>query len=151
MTDNHLTVVFDMTVTPQAEELVRTLEWVSLSHGNAIRERDRLKAHLVELAASQAREQQLREALYDWVRCDLDEEKVDRLLALPQDTTALEAMIAKAGEMMRSKAINEVETYRIPVGNSPAGELACEWTYDALKEIRDEIRALPGVTLEDMQ
>ena len=34
-----------------------------------------------------------------------------------------------------------IETYRIPVGNSPAGEMACEWTHDALKEIRDAIRA----------
>lgn len=34
-----------------------------------------------------------------------------------------------------------VETYRIPVGNSAAGEMACEWTHDALKEILDAIRA----------
>jgi len=39
-------------------------------------------------------------------------------------------------------AIKQIEAYRIPVGNSSSGELACEWTYDALKEIRDEIRAL---------
>ena len=32
--------------------------------------------------------------------------------------------------------------HQIPVGNSAAGELACQWTYDALKECRDEIRAL---------
>ena len=32
--------------------------------------------------------------------------------------------------------------YQIPVGNSAAGELACEWTYDALKECRDNIRNL---------
>lgn len=37
------------------------------------------------------------------------------------------------------QCIDEIETYRIPVGNSPAGELACEWTYDALKTIRDSI------------
>ena len=37
------------------------------------------------------------------------------------------------------QCIDEIETYRIPVGNSPAGELACEWTYDALKTIRDNI------------
>ena len=34
-----------------------------------------------------------------------------------------------------------VETYRIPVGNSVAGEMACKWTHDALKEILDAIRA----------
>jgi len=32
--------------------------------------------------------------------------------------------------------------HQIPVGNSTAGELACQWTYDALKECRDTIRNL---------
>ena len=32
--------------------------------------------------------------------------------------------------------------HQIPVGNSAAGELACQWTYDALKECRDNIRNL---------
>lgn len=32
--------------------------------------------------------------------------------------------------------------HQIPVGNSAAGELACEWTYDALKECRDKIKSL---------
>ena len=32
--------------------------------------------------------------------------------------------------------------HQIPVGNSRAGEIACELTYDALKECRDAIRAL---------
>ena len=37
------------------------------------------------------------------------------------------------------QCIDEIECYRIPVGNSASGELACEWTYDALKTIRDNI------------
>jgi hypothetical protein len=41
----------------------------------------------------------------------------------------------------REACVQIIEEYQIPVGNSPAGELACEWTYDALKEIRDDIRA----------
>lgn len=41
--------------------------------------------------------------------------------------------------------INKIETYRIPVGNSAAGEMACEWTYAALKEIRDEIKDHFGI------
>jgi hypothetical protein len=41
----------------------------------------------------------------------------------------------------RKACIEIIETYRIPVGNSPSGELACEWTYRALHEIRDDIRA----------
>jgi hypothetical protein len=72
-------------------------------------------------------------------------------ISQPADDTALREMIKKAGEVMRGKTINELETYRIPVGNSPAGELACEWTYDALMDIRDEIRDLPVVTLEDLK
>ena len=42
------------------------------------------------------------------------------------------------------RCIDCIETYRIPVGNSAAGELACEWTYKALEEIRDEIRETFG-------
>ena len=41
----------------------------------------------------------------------------------------------------RQACVDIVEAYRIPVGNSSAGELACEWTYAALKEIRDDIKA----------
>ena len=41
--------------------------------------------------------------------------------------------------------IDEIETYCIPVGNSAAGEMACEWTYDALKKIRGEIKEHFGV------
>ena len=41
----------------------------------------------------------------------------------------------------REACVQIIEQYRIPVGNSAAGELACEWTYAALKEIRDSIRA----------
>jgi hypothetical protein len=40
----------------------------------------------------------------------------------------------------RKACIDIIETYRIPVGNSPSGELACEWTYRALHEISDDIR-----------
>ena len=41
----------------------------------------------------------------------------------------------------RKAFIEILEAYRIPVGNSRSGELACEWTYRALHEIRDEIKA----------
>lgn len=40
------------------------------------------------------------------------------------------------------EAIKVIEEYRIPVGNSAAGELACEWTLDALADIQDSILAL---------
>lgn len=41
----------------------------------------------------------------------------------------------------REACIDIIENHRISVGNSLAGELAREWTYGALMEIRDEIRA----------
>lgn len=109
-----------------------------------------------QLAASQAREQQLREALefmYDkWengTACyeehegfvgnafTLDNDDENRILRLipsclngnkiPQDTSALEAMIKKAGEVMRERLV--------PFANGCYSER--------------EFRALPGVTLDD--
>jgi hypothetical protein len=42
----------------------------------------------------------------------------------------------------RERCARIVESYRVPVGNSPAGELAAQWTIDALREIRDQIRGV---------
>ena len=53
--------------------------------------------------------------------------------------------IEKFAELMVKECIDKIETYHIPVGNSAAGEMACEWTYAALKEIRDEIKQDFGV------
>jgi hypothetical protein len=57
------------------------------------------------------------------------------------DTPDLE----KFAELIVQECIDKIETHQIPVGNSAAGEMACEWTYGALKEIRDEIREHFGV------
>ncbi len=35
--------------------------------------------------------------------------------------------------------VNEIETYQVPVGNSRSGELAAEWTMDALRDVRANI------------
>ena len=43
-------------------------------------------------------------------------------------------------ELIVKECVEKIETHQIPVGNSAAGEMACEWTYAALKEIRDEIK-----------
>jgi len=51
----------------------------------------------------------------------------------------------KFAELIIRECLDKIETYRIPVGNSRSGELACEWTYDALKEIRDGIKETFGV------
>jgi hypothetical protein len=41
----------------------------------------------------------------------------------------------------REACVKIIKAYQIPVGNSAAGEMARDWTVDALKYIRDEIRA----------
>ena len=51
----------------------------------------------------------------------------------------------KFAELIVQECIDKIETHQIPVGNSAAGEMACEWTYAALKEIRDEIKEHFGV------
>jgi hypothetical protein len=61
---------------------------------------------------------------------------------LPDDTFI---PLENFAELIVRECIDKIETYRIPVGNSAAGELACEWTYDALKEIRDDIKEHFGV------
>jgi hypothetical protein len=52
----------------------------------------------------------------------------------------LERFAAVVAQHERQACIQLLEQYEIPCGNSGAGELAAEWTYDALKTIRDEIR-----------
>ena len=46
-----------------------------------------------------------------------------------------------ASKIERDKFIKYIEEYQIPVGNSQAGVLAAEYTINALKDIRDEIKA----------
>jgi hypothetical protein len=53
--------------------------------------------------------------------------------------------LEKFAELIVKECIDKIEAHRIPVGNSAAGEMACEWTYSALKEIRDEIKEHFGV------
>jgi hypothetical protein len=59
--------------------------------------------------------------------------------------TALRQAIAEAENQdpvaaEQNRCINIIENYQIPVGNSSAGEIACEMTYAALRDIRDQIR-----------
>ena len=63
---------------------------------------------------------------------------------------AAKAETAAAVAQERERCIGIIESHRTPVGNSAAGEMACEWTYDALKTIRDAIRAgAPPDTLRE--
>ena len=54
----------------------------------------------------------------------------------------------KFAELIVRECIDKIETYQIPCGNSAAGEMACEWTYDALKSIRDDIKETFGLNNE---
>ena len=54
-------------------------------------------------------------------------------------------VITKFARLIVRECLDKIETHRIPVGNSTAGEMACEWTYSALMEIRDEIKQHFGV------
>ena len=56
-----------------------------------------------------------------------------------------ESELQNFAESIVRECINKIEMYRIPVGNSASGELACEWTYAALKEIRDDIKEYFGI------
>lgn len=51
-----------------------------------------------------------------------------------------ERIVDAAVERERTRCIKKIEAYQIPIGNSSAGEMAAEWTMDALREIRDAIR-----------
>jgi len=53
--------------------------------------------------------------------------------------------VEKFADLVIKECIDKIETHRIPVGNSASGELACEWTYAALKEVRDEIKEHFGI------
>jgi hypothetical protein len=88
-----------------------------------------------QLAASQAREQQLRGSMDDYFNQypHMAKGYILDALALPQDYTALCEMIAEAGEVMR---------WRTQCAYSP-DMLPNDWI--------DAIRALPGVTLKELQ
>lgn len=59
--------------------------------------------------------------------------------------TYSDAYNAKFAELIVQECIGKIETYRIPCGNSPAGEMASKWTYDALLDIIDDIEDHFGI------
>jgi hypothetical protein len=52
----------------------------------------------------------------------------------------LERFVVFVADDEREACVKIIEAYQIPVGNSSAGERAADWTYDALRSIRAEIR-----------
>lgn len=53
----------------------------------------------------------------------------------------MHALLDKEREKAKQFCLNIILEYQVPVGNSSAGELAQEWTIDALREIARRIRA----------
>lgn len=76
-------------------------------------------------------------------------EKIKQLLAQAhleiEDIKDANKIAEKFAELIVKECVNKIETYEIYVGCSPAGELACEWTYNSLKSIRDDIKEHFGV------
>jgi hypothetical protein len=70
----------------------------------------------------------------------------DRIQTFFETGPVQRAAIEEFAELIVQECIDKIETHQIPVGNSAAGEMACEWTYDALKQVRDEIKDHFGVT-----
>lgn len=53
--------------------------------------------------------------------------------------------VQRFAELIIQECLDKIETHKIPSGNSPAGELAAEWTYDSLLAISINIREHFGV------
>ena len=58
------------------------------------------------------------------------------------DTEQAEAYVQAVRDEALEKAIKAIEGISVPAGNSAAGELAADWTMNAMREARDAIRAL---------
>ena len=50
------------------------------------------------------------------------------------------AGIERFADLIVRECVEIIETQRVPVGNSAAGEMAAKWTMDALRSCRDEIK-----------
>ena len=107
---------------------------------------DEIESLRQQLAASQAREQQLLEAIDDYFNQYPSMMKGYILDAInqPTDTTALETMIAKAGEVMRERCSDsaQAEMDEQYIDSSP---------WYAARACREAIMDIPCVTLEDLQ
>ena len=119
-----------------------------------------------QLAAAQAREQQYREALEN---CRLlaarhrKEEWAAHVLRFcgdagvigspirNTDTTALEAMIQKAGEVVKKQCVYAINTQKNPAQTSYANGLVFDPANNMVDKCACAIRALPGVTLSDLK
>lgn len=129
------------------EQLQRRIEYLELCCDEGER----------QLAASQAREQQLRDALDNHsgnYKLSKEEcKRIDALLDAPSDTTALESLIAKAGEVMRERCVEACNEYDNRIEAMRDCEYQAELAGRQAGAMRSAaaIRALPGVTLDDLK
>jgi hypothetical protein len=65
----------------------------------------------------------------------------DELVKAEREIERLAAESGRAVEVERARCLRILTKYQVPVGNSSAGELAAEWTLDALREVRAAIAA----------
>ena len=69
----------------------------------------------------------------------------DGIVLVPRAGFEISLQCPREYRLIIQECIDKIETYKIPVGHSPSSELACEWTYDALKDIRDDIKETFGI------
>lgn len=86
------------------------------------------KNQLIEELIAQSMDKLVSEDVFSGFPCSYKEVNAEKLIRL----TVLEC-------------IRSIEEYRVPVGNSVSGELACEWTMSSLRDLRDEIEEKFGI------
>lgn len=89
-------------------------------------------------------EASVREQFEAWIKAPPFEHLCDRKgseSAWPGNYKRYETQLAwEAYEEATDRCVKILERYPVPVGNSAAGEMACEWTIAALRELRDLMR-----------
>lgn len=97
-------------------------------------------------------EASVREQFEAWIKAPPFEHLCDRKgseSAWPGNYKRYETQLAwEAYEEATDRCVKILERYPVPVGNSAAGEMACEWTIAALRELRDLMR--PNVRVEPL-
>ena len=165
-------IMKDMTIRKLAQRYVE-LEWPSLYHPLRARLVEETVTNLqtgyVTRAEVEAMVQEMEELhndwnsshdLSDWPYCGdlVAEQKMNsRIQALAEqaedwtddqnfyESDYRDYLMEKFAELIVQECIDKIDTYQIPVGNSAAGEMACECTYNALKEIRNNNKVQFGV------
>lgn len=70
---------------------------------------------------------------------------IQHRLDTPNEIWGWDHNLEKFAELIIKECLDKIETHKIPRGNSAVGELAADWTYDALDTISSNIREHFGV------